>query len=276
MPDPLTWPRLERALATVLPRLATRHCLILEMRGAHAYVQFTGFGRGSVRAETVSNQYLDARHKLDRRQHLTLLRLGWEPPNNQPPPFTPTRDARGGSPNFYVDRAPPVSWRALARLAVATCRAVHGVARPGALRYEAFTVEGAELDFPELGLRRRRRPVRAAANGPPAPAPDAYAPPPPVGLADLRIVLGPDGEVTVQGPADTLVARLHGTRDVQLAHALLLVRGDALRRAVAGALASFELLAREEGGGVRQLARDMIPLLRHDLEWSHPDVLGTR
>jgi hypothetical protein len=96
-----------------------------------------------------------------------------------------------------------------------------------------------------------------------------------VGLADLRIVLGPDGEVTVQGPADTLVARLHGTRDVQLAHALLLVRGRALRQAVRSALGCLEAMAKCPDRPLPEVVRRVRAQLAVELNCSDVRSVGS-
>jgi hypothetical protein len=123
--------------------LEDQQYLILDTPRGQAYVQFAGLGKVGMRAETVSNQYLAPRQKLDRRQYMRLLELGWHPPTRLPPKLESKRQ-RGGSPNFYMDCPRPVRWRTVARLALATLRQVHGIASPAKLRYDAFVHDGLE------------------------------------------------------------------------------------------------------------------------------------
>jgi hypothetical protein len=249
--------------------LEDQQYLILDTPRGEAYVQFAGLGKIGMRAETVSNQYLAPRQKLDRRQYMRLLELGWHPPTRLPPKLE-TKRQRGGSPNFYLDCPRPVRWRTVARLALATLRQVHGIASPAKLRYDAFVHDGPYIDLPELGLARRR-PPKAPRTEPasvvPAPAAERQA-----GPQHLLIAVSPTGDVTVEGPGDTLVARFHGSREQQLGNAFLLVRGYVLLQAVDDALLFCQAVVKREHGPVQEAARSLIPTLQRSLEGFHPGV----
>jgi hypothetical protein len=264
-----TWAGLERALAQALPRLKHDQYLILDTPRGHPFVQFAGLGKIGMRAETVSNQYLAPKKKLDRRQHMRLLAMGWHPPTKLPPEFEDKRH-RGGSPNFYLDCPRPVRWRAVARLALATLRRIHGITRPAKLRYDAFVHDGAPIEMPELGLARVRPPKESPAEPAsvaPAPASERQA-----GPEHLLIAVSPTGEVTVEGPGDTLVARFHGSREQQLGYAFLLVRGHELLQAVDHALLFCQAVVEREHGRVQEAARSLIPRLQRSLEGFDPGI----
>jgi hypothetical protein len=253
----------------VLPLLEDRHYLILDTPRSQAYVQFAGLERGGVRAETVSNQYLAPREKLDRREYMRLLELGWHPPTNLPPGLKSKNDRRGGSPNFYLDCPRPVHWRKVARLAVATLRQVHGITNPEKLRYNAFVRNGPYVDLPELGLGRVRPPK--APHTPPAPTAEQQA-----GPEHLLIAVSPTGDVTVEGPGDALMARFHGSREQKLVHAFLLVRGHELLQAVDHALRFCQAVVERENGPVQEAARSLIPRLQRSLDGFDPGPACSR
>lgn len=89
-----------------------------ELLGAVPYVQLVGWGEELVRAEVVSNQYLDERYELSPADEQRLASIGW---------FAPTNDEGDepdtGSTNFHLD----VGRREADRLAVMTVRALREV-----------------------------------------------------------------------------------------------------------------------------------------------------
>ncbi len=115
------------------------------------YVQFA-IESDLVRAEAVSNGYLDAIHKLSDQGCSKLLELGWNPPTHLP------GQADGpiqGSPNFFVDVRMPVPYGAIAILATDTLRRIYGVQNLGELEYKSFARDGTSIRFPDLGIARR-------------------------------------------------------------------------------------------------------------------------
>ena len=59
-----------------------------------------------------------------------------------------------GSPNYYIDAAPPVPYARLAALAITALRQVYRVRHPGELTYKAFTEGKTSIRFPLLKLQR--------------------------------------------------------------------------------------------------------------------------
>ena len=112
-----------RAIATMLKRIleegGDHNFIILDADEAKNYfVQFAGSrGEAIIRAEAVSNLYLEPAHMLDRRRSNGLLALGWTPP-------TP-----GQSPNFYRDwdARDARTRRQMARLALRTLEEIYAL-----------------------------------------------------------------------------------------------------------------------------------------------------
>ncbi len=116
--------------------------------GASPYVQFAGFGEEPwIRAEAVSDHYLDERWLLGEPGDALLRDLGWSPPTH-----APGDDPDLGSANWFLDRE---RGRAdeVADLAVRALRDVYGCAHPAFLE-----VEGA---FAPTGIAAPAAPVRA-------------------------------------------------------------------------------------------------------------------
>lgn len=95
--------------------------------GAAPYVQFLGWGEGVVRAEAVSNTYLDPAYALELEGYDAMIGLGWCPPT-----YFEDQEPDAGSANFWLDvetrDADRVAW-----MAVAAIREVYGCVHPAFL-----------------------------------------------------------------------------------------------------------------------------------------------
>ena len=105
-----------------------------------------------MRVETTSNSYLDKPEQLNKRQIAALIDAGWHHPTGTPTDSTPERDP-DGSPNFFVDLPAPVSFEAVANLAVRTLAEILRVPLPAFMQYKAFDGDGQAIALPELGLK---------------------------------------------------------------------------------------------------------------------------
>ena len=145
------WPGFARELARTLAQLEVDQYLILSARQKpDHYVQFAQQGPSGLRAETVSNAFLEEWEQLDEQAQSKLLELGWHAPTTAPPqPLDPD-----GSPNYFRDWPLPVPYEAVAALAVQTLQQVVDVRHPGLLSYKAFAKGGSPLVLPNLGLVR--------------------------------------------------------------------------------------------------------------------------
>ena len=159
------WAAFEKGLAEVLFGLEEHQYLIISSKRGEAYVQFAAQESFGLRAEAVSNNYLQESDRLRQDQIAALEELGWRRPTWKPR-HRKTRQRRVGSPNFFRDFRAPVPCDEIARLAVRTLTEVHGITHPGSLEYEAFQPRRGDLPLPALGLTRRR------------PAPPPGEPPP--------------------------------------------------------------------------------------------------
>src|SRR4051794_13297620 len=102
-------------------------CLLVEMEvgaddddleGAAPYLQYMGWGGDLVRAEVVSNYYLDERFGLTDRGEALLGDLGWLAPT-----YDADAEADSGSANFHLD----LEVREADRLAVTSVRVLREV-----------------------------------------------------------------------------------------------------------------------------------------------------
>jgi hypothetical protein len=84
-----------------------------------------------------------------------LTDAGWHAPTRNPAESTP-QDDPDGSPNFFMDLSPPVSFLTIANLAVRTFAEILHVPHPGYLEYAAFDADGNAIALPELGLKLAR------------------------------------------------------------------------------------------------------------------------
>lgn len=99
--------------------------------GASPYVQLAGFGDEPwIRAEAVSDHYLDERRLLGEGGDALLRALGWSPPTHGP-----GDEPDSGSANWFLDRERSRADE-VAELAVRALRDVYGCAHPAFLRVE--------------------------------------------------------------------------------------------------------------------------------------------
>ncbi len=157
---PDVWGKFTRSLTRTLTALENSQYLILSLgpRAASVgrterFVQFASFGDDGLRAETVSNAFLDGDARLSADDQRALAVMGWCPPTHAPGAGEDQSDPLG-SPNYFRDWPTPVPHIEVAQFAVATLRDVHGARASEQLRYVAFDEAGAPLLFSKLGLRR--------------------------------------------------------------------------------------------------------------------------
>ena len=151
------WNRFATDLAVCLGDLEEDECLIVSCKRANYFVQFAAQGKHGMRAEAVSNSFIEPPEALlSVEDYDRLIELGWLRATNEPPTEPGEYEAPDGSPNFYMDIEPPVEFEALARLATQTLRDVYRVRHPGELQYGAFDDDGTEIRFPALRLKRVR------------------------------------------------------------------------------------------------------------------------
>lgn len=106
-----------------------------ELAGTAPYVQFCAFGEDMVRAEAVSNYYLDERYELTELDEERLGSLGWDGPR-----FDEEGDPESGWENFHHHAERREADR-LASMCIETLREVYGAAHPAFL-----TAGGLEAD----------------------------------------------------------------------------------------------------------------------------------
>jgi hypothetical protein len=147
------WPAFESRLAEALAVLEEDQFLVITEKSGRAYVQYVGQGSFGVRAECVSNNYLDETHALRAGQMNTLRRIGWSAPTGTPKEALPKRQPEG-SPNFFRDFDRPVPYDAVARMAVRSLTEVFEIPHPGYLMYRAFDKKQRLILIPTLGLKR--------------------------------------------------------------------------------------------------------------------------
>ena len=105
-----------------------------------------------MRAEVVSNHFLEGDDRLTRRQMSWLRSHGWNAPTGKVNRSTPDKDP-GGSPNYYIDFPDPVNAGEISRIAIETLINGLGILHPARLAYKAFEANGKALSFDELGLK---------------------------------------------------------------------------------------------------------------------------
>jgi hypothetical protein len=150
------WPDFQRKLAETLGVLEEDQYLVVSAKRGWAYVQFVGQGSFGMRAECVSNNYLDEAHALSPDKIAALERLGWSAPTGAPEEVRVGKN--GGSPNFHRDFERPVPFDDAARMAVRALMEVFEISHPGCLKYKAFDRSGPRILVPTLGLKRELPP----------------------------------------------------------------------------------------------------------------------
>jgi hypothetical protein len=155
------WPAFKSKLAEALAVLEEDQYLVITEKSGWAYVQFAGQGSFGVRAECVSNNYLDEAHALRADQMTALQKIGWLAPTGTPAEASPKRQAVG-SPNFFRDFDRPVPYDPVARMAVRALTEVFEIPHPGYLMYKAFDKKQRTILVPTLGLMREAQGNAAA------------------------------------------------------------------------------------------------------------------
>ncbi|MEQ8842291.1 MAG: hypothetical protein RIB98_15005 [Acidimicrobiales bacterium] len=145
------WPGFHERLTEALRALEEDQFLNLNVKCRNRFVQFAAQGYFGMRAETVGNAYLEGPERLSIEDIAILRALGWNDPTSGPG-VVPQADP-DGSPNHYLEWAPPLDHAEIAELAVRTLLEIHDVAHPGWLTYRAFHSEGQEILLPGLGLK---------------------------------------------------------------------------------------------------------------------------
>jgi len=149
------WCPFAERLAEALSVMDEDQYLIISSKTDNRYVQFSAQGSFGMRAETVSNTYLDDAHRHSDEDLLMLRSFGWNDPTSGPG-VPPTADP-DGSPNHYREWAAPVDFADIAILAVRTLIEVLDIAAPGWLHYSAFDTDDREILIP--GLRLKKQPM---------------------------------------------------------------------------------------------------------------------
>lgn len=151
------WRRFAADLAPCLGDLDEDEFLIISEKTANYFVQFAAQGKFGLRAEAVSNSFIDPPKALSVEDYDNMMKLGWLRATNEPPTKGGPPEPPDGSPNFYLDIALPVDFNALANLATQTLRDVYRVRHPGELQYRAFARDKTLIRFPTLRLKRVQR-----------------------------------------------------------------------------------------------------------------------
>ncbi|MFX1761438.1 hypothetical protein PWP93_02350 [Paraburkholderia sp. A1RI-2L] len=149
------WARFSADLALILSDLDEDEFLIISTKKTGLYVQFAAQGKFGMRAEAVSNNYVDD-ETLPHDARVVMHDLGWNSPTKLPARADPEGHTSDGSPNFFIDAASPVPYEAIASLAVVTLRFVFRVGHPGELKYRSFGDKADSIRLPTLRIARER------------------------------------------------------------------------------------------------------------------------
>jgi hypothetical protein len=147
------WATFASALATCLPDLHEDEFLIVSYKRANYYVQFAAQGIFGMRVEASCNSFIEPEAALTDEQYAMMAELGWNRATEDVPESGHSDDP-DGSPNFFMDLANPIDFKALGELATNTLRNAYRVLHPGELQYWSSDLEGASIRFPTLGLKR--------------------------------------------------------------------------------------------------------------------------
>lgn len=159
------WPAFQRRLARALRKLSDGQFLILTHTASGLYVQFACDARPGLRAECVSNGYLEGAARLRTDQVLALRGAGWKDPTHAPDAPARRRPS-DGSPNFHADFGGPRRTATAAAMGVVTLHDVLGIGAPSELACRAFDAKGGVLAFPGLCGGRPRPGVGATPSEP--------------------------------------------------------------------------------------------------------------
>ena len=148
------WKRFTADLALCLGDLDEDEFLILSHKRINYFVQFAAQGKFGMRAEAACNNFIEPIPALlTTDDYERLTELGWHKATN-PPPKKGEPEPPDGSPNFFVDAAAPVNFKALAVMTTHTFQDVYRVRHPGSLEYKAFAKDETQIRFPTLRLKR--------------------------------------------------------------------------------------------------------------------------
>lgn len=155
------WASLAQKLSNALATLEDNEFMCLSVNGSDRYVRFSLEWIFGMRVETTSNIFLDKQEQLDDKQVANLIAAGWNPPT-----WSPTDpvdllmndvvipdDETDPCPNYFKDFNSPVSFDAVAALAVHTFTEVLGVDQPALLEYFAYDQDDEPIEFPDFGLK---------------------------------------------------------------------------------------------------------------------------
>ncbi len=153
--DVPAWERFAHSVAAALVKLAKDECLILSETKHHRFVQFLDLGSEGMRAEAVSNDYLQKADQLSRAAIDILLAIGWDSPTHSADTEDGAERPSSGSPNFHMHLGHPLPIAAIAVSAVQTLTYAFGARSLSELRYRAFNTKNTadRVDFPALGIR---------------------------------------------------------------------------------------------------------------------------
>ena len=199
----------------------------VELDGAAPYVQFCGGDDGVIRAEAVSNGYLDERYALTEVAEARLLDLGWEVPS-------------GGVLNFHLDVEPREADR-IASISVATLREAYAVPHPVFLEAEGLEIDPDHSDRQSPGewsiddeplavLPESRDELQALVDA-------ALAP-----MLGGEVRHDSDGDVAISSGQSTLFVRVHDERPEVVIFAVLVRAVEATARVAT----ELELLNRRQ------------------------------
>ncbi len=146
------WEAFAANLAATLADLSEDEFLVLCKSGTRLFVQFAAQGE-VMRAEAVSNEYLEPPFRLSDELLTKLRSFGWRAPTYIQAGVI--EEPAEGSPNYYIDAKQPVSYRKLADLTAKTFREAFGVVETSELNYRAWSTDYDSVRFPQLGIRRR-------------------------------------------------------------------------------------------------------------------------
>lgn len=147
---PPAWPEFEASLAIALAGLTKDQFLVLTLKGTGRLVQFAAQGSDGMRAEAVSNAFLQGDDRLTQLEIDALLAAGWRAPTSDAS-ATASEDP-DGSPNFWREWPDPVPCDEVAHAAIAVLRDIDGAPHAGFVQIEAFDAHGAAVAVPALGI----------------------------------------------------------------------------------------------------------------------------
>lgn len=155
------WAGFRARLADLIADLEEDEPLIIEMEtgldvadlsGAGPFVQFIGWGDGTVRAEVAGNAFLHERYQLEESGEHLLTELGWRAPT-----YGLDDEADEGSANFFID----VALREADLLAVMSVRALREVF--GCLHPTFLVVDGMKAEPAVVSVSPEPHAVRGQA-----------------------------------------------------------------------------------------------------------------